>query len=93
MNKQFVAADDLLDVDSSTVEAAIESILASVPNASVRQTPNFVRWLRTLKKWIPSKGIVIKSRTELITFGQGLPAEELQYLCSVLRRALVGERW
>ena len=39
---------------------------------------------------VPGRGLVIKSRNELVTFGEGLPHEELRYLRSVLRKALAG---
>jgi hypothetical protein len=42
------------------------------------------------RKWMPTKGIIAKSRKELVAFGEGLPADELQYLNSVLRKALAG---
>jgi hypothetical protein len=37
---------------------------------------------------VPTKGIMVKSREELIPFGEGLPANELQYLIWILRKAL-----
>jgi hypothetical protein len=90
-HKKFVAADDLLDADSSTIEAAIKNILASAPTAAAGPTrADSVPCLQALKKFVPSRGIVIKSRTELITFGEGLPAEELQYVAWALRKALAG---
>jgi len=45
---------------------------------------------RALTSLLPTRGIVIKSRRELITIGDGLPASELRYLTAVLRRALAG---
>ena len=83
---KLVAAADLLDVDSSTIDGAIENVLAAANAPAMRAADS--AWLQTLKKWVPSRGIVIKSRTELITCGEGLPANELQYLASVLRKAL-----
>jgi hypothetical protein len=42
----------------------------------------------SLEKWIPNKGLVIKSRSGLAVFGEGLARDELRYLNSVLQRVL-----
>ena len=55
-----------------------------VPNPEATRVAQFA------KRWVPSSGIVVKSRRELISFGEGLPAGELQYLRSILRKALAG---
>ena len=53
-------------------------------------SPSTERLVAMLKRWGPANGIIVKSRHELITFGEGLPASELQYLSGVLRKALTG---
>jgi hypothetical protein len=85
-----VSASDILDIDQSTFESTLKWARNSVTTV---MAPGAVSQglLATLRKWIPTKGIVVKSRQELITFGGGLPASELQYLRWVLRRALVGD--
>ena len=43
-----------------------------------------------------SKGIIVKCRNGLVTFGAGLPDEEIRYLYAVVLRALGGtdgHRW
>jgi hypothetical protein len=47
-------------------------------------------WTRWLAKVVKSKGVVVKSRQGLYTFGAGLPAAEVYYLWTVVRRALAG---
>jgi hypothetical protein len=84
-----VSALEILDIDQSTFKSILKSAKNSVttavaPDAASRGL------LAILRKWVPTKGIVVKSRQELITFGEGLPASELQYLRWVLRKALVG---
>jgi hypothetical protein len=80
-----VSAADILDVDMSTIEAVLNSRRASTGMPG--REPNS-RIANALRSWIPSKGIVVKSRQELITFGEGLSAVELRYLTWVLRKAL-----
>jgi hypothetical protein len=91
-NEKVIAADDLLDLDCSTAEAALRAARNSSSRvASATLSPEAEQRLDKLKRFLPSRGIVIKSRTELFTIGEGLPASELQYLTWVLRRALSGE--
>jgi hypothetical protein len=42
-----------------------------------------------LARFAQRKGITVKTRSGLTTFGQGLEDEEIRYLYSVVRRALV----
>ena len=54
------------------------------------------RWLSLCERLVKSRGIVIKSRNRLITFGAGLPDEEVRYLYAIVARALGGPegcRW
>lgn len=85
-----IAGADLLDLDCSTADAALRSAM----NRSVNrhEVPNLeaTRVAQFAKRWVPSRGIVVKSPRELISFGEGLPAGELQYLRSILRKALAG---
>jgi hypothetical protein len=84
---KLVPASEILDMDLSTFEGVYTSKRNPLPTFAYPATAN---WRATLWKWMPSRGIVVKSRQEAITFGEGLPAAELQYLRSVLRKALAG---
>jgi len=84
-----IAAADILDLDYSTVEGIIQSAKSSSLMVSSPVVGN-ERLFALLKSWIPTKGIVVKSRQGLTTFGEGLSAGELQYLKSILRKALAG---
>jgi hypothetical protein len=44
--------------------------------------------MATLKKLAPNRGIIVKSRTGIVTLGEGLPADELRYLVPLLRKAV-----
>jgi hypothetical protein len=43
-----------------------------------------------LSRFLKGKGIVVKTRTGLTTFGEGLSDEEIQYLHAIVLRALTG---
>ena len=86
---KLVSASEILDMDLSTFEGAYKSRRNPFLTSADSATAN---WRTTLWGWIPSRGIVVKSRREAITFGEGLPAGELQFLRSVLRKALAGAR-
>ena len=83
-----VSIADLVDLDCSTAEAAVKSVRSSSIRLAEVPSPDLQRWAEFLKRWLPARGIIVKSRNELLTFGEGLPADELQYLTWLLRRAL-----
>ena len=84
-----VPARGILDVDCSTVDGILKSVRrsAAFSQAVARGSSG---WGAGLKKYIPTKGIIIKSRQGLVTFGDGLAGEELRYLKWVITKALVG---
>jgi hypothetical protein len=41
---------------------------------------------------VPSQGIILKTREDVVTLGAALPDPEVSYLYSVVARALAGER-
>jgi len=93
-------ASDILDVDYSTKESMMTSARRSaeaetatmrkIPSSSATAGPN-TEWVFGVLSWfLKGKGIVVKTRKGLTTFGEGLTDEEIQYLHSVLRRALAG---
>jgi hypothetical protein len=85
----IIPTRDVLDVDYSTSENTIAS--AQRPSYPAReQIPQNERIIATLRKLVPNPGIIVKSRSALITLGEGLSTDELQYLVSLLRKALTG---
>ena len=87
METIIIPATDVLDLDTSTVRTAIRSARQSVYHRAT-PNPNEERVLLALRKLLPNPGVVVKARSGLITFGEGLSANELQYLVWLLRRAL-----
>lgn len=84
---ETILAADILDIDYSTMQGIVESTRRSVagPNKPPVQGPAL-----TLLKHLPNKGVIVKCRSGLITFGEGLPAEELGFLVWTLKRSLAG---
>jgi hypothetical protein len=85
---KLIPASEILDLDCSTFEGALASVKSSSGTTGA-SSAGAERIFTFLKKWVPTKGIIVKSRQELIPFGEGLAADELQYLNWVLRKALV----
>jgi hypothetical protein len=93
-------ASEILDVDYSSKESLIASArrnaeseavtLRQIPPSSSTAGPN-TEWVFTiLSRFAKGKGIVVKTRTGLTTFGEGLADDEIQYLHSRIQRALAG---
>jgi hypothetical protein len=92
-----ITAGDLVGLDCNTVDSMIDSARYEIErrmSAGGRPVAQFSdtrsRMVGALKKWVRSRGLVVKSRQGLFVLGEGLPGEELQYLLSVVSRALVG---
>jgi hypothetical protein len=52
-------------------------------------SPRVERVLLTLARFGKGKGVTVKARTGLTTFGAGLDEAEVRYLHSIVRRALI----
>jgi hypothetical protein len=93
-------ASEILDVDYSTKESLMTSARrsAEAEASTMRQTsvsPSTsganTEWVFTvLSRFLKGKGIVVKTRKGLTTFGEGLADDEIQYLHGLVRRALAG---
>jgi hypothetical protein len=93
-------ASEILDVDYSTKGSLMVSTRrhAEEETATMRQIPvssatggtgtEFV--FAMLSRFLKGKGIIVKTRTGLTTFGEGLSDDEIQYLHAIVRRALAG---
>jgi len=95
-----LSASEILDVDYSTKESIMTSARRSaeeetatmrkIPSSAATAGPN-TEWVFTiLSRFAKGKGIVVKTRTGLTTFGEGLADDEIQYLHTIVRRALTG---
>jgi len=47
------------------------------------------RWLATAARWAKGRGVIVKSRRGLTSFGQHLADDEIRYLHAIVRQALV----
>jgi hypothetical protein len=93
-----VLAADILALDYGTADTAFRSArrgaedrlaqagqrIPSLPGPG-REVP---RWLGLLRRLTTSKGIIVKSRKGLLSFGAGLPDDEVRYLHGAVARAL-----
>jgi hypothetical protein len=90
-------AADILDVDYSSRTSSLEAarhtaeqqVLQSHPSASTTMSPRVERLLDALTRFAKGQGVIVKTRTSLTTFGQGLDESETRYLHSVICRSLV----
>ncbi len=89
-------ASDILDVDFSTREstavsarrAADQKALESHGSAAVG--PRTERLLASLARFAKGRGVTVKTRQGLTTFGEGLEDDEIRYLCGLVREGLGG---
>jgi hypothetical protein len=94
-----LAAADILDVDYSTKSSFAASARRAGEEAVVRaygrSAENAVgvrteRWLTMLSRFVKGRGVTVKSRSGLHTFGQGLSDEEIRYLHWLVWERLAG---
>jgi hypothetical protein len=93
-------ASEILDVDYSTKESMMTSArrhaqeqtatMRRIPSSAATAGPNTEWVFGVLSRFLKGKGIVVKTRTGLTTFGEGLSDEEIQYLHAIVMRALTG---
>lgn len=91
-----IEAADMTGLDYGTVKSRSEQAAMEFRTRAMKSSAdNTVRPMRPLPSWAAalaslarSKGITIKHRRGLYTFGAGLPDEEVKYLYSLIRRSL-----
>jgi hypothetical protein len=89
-------AEDILDVDYSSRESSIASakraaeqqVMQAYPSAVPTVSPRVERIVAKLSSYVKGKGITIKTRTGLTSFGERLEEAEVRYLYSIIRRTL-----
>ena len=94
-----IAAADIIDIDFSTRESAIASArLAAeqrvreserLASSSTTIGPRTERLIGLLSRLTKGRGVTVKTRQGLTTFGDGLADDEVKYLHEVVRRELV----
>ena len=95
-----LSASEILDVDYSTKESMMTSArrhaeeqtatMRQNPVSSTTTTPGTERVFTVLSWFLKGRGILVKTRTGMTTFGDGLADDEIQYLHAIVRRALAG---
>jgi len=94
-----IAANDIIDLDYSTRESAVESARVAAEQR-VRESDRSAvgsaaigarteRMIAMLSRFAKGRGVTVKSRHGLIAFGEGLDDAEIRYLYGVIRRALI----
>jgi hypothetical protein len=83
----MVPTVEILDIDESTLDGLLASTKQSRHVTAPSETERD-RVLSRLRTWAVNRGIVVKTRQDVITFGEGLPTSDLHYLRQVLRNAL-----
>ena len=89
-------AGEILGVDYGTAEDAFASAQWGAKQRVSAGRGVAPRWLAVMRRLAASKGITVKSRKGLFTFGAGLPDDEVRYLHALVVRALGdpdGRRW
>jgi hypothetical protein len=91
-----IPAADILGLDYTTAQAALDAARQNAeklarpgppPAYSLGRGPTPL-WLRALGRLTTSQGITVKTRTGLVTFGAGLPDDEVRYLHAIVARVL-----
>jgi hypothetical protein len=93
-------APEILDLDYSSKESVIlsarrsaeaeTSTMRQIPSSASTAGPSMDWVFAALGRFLKGKGIVVKTRKGLTTFGEGLADDEIQYLHAIVRRALTG---
>jgi hypothetical protein len=100
-----IPAADILGLDYGTAQAAFatarrdaEQRMARARRSAPSPRPGGAepRWVAVWRRLVRSKGVIVKSRSGLVTFGAGLPDDEVRYLHAIVARVLGGadgHRW
>jgi hypothetical protein len=91
-----IDAADILDVDFGTRETGavaarhtVEQKLREAGHEPASLSPRMERLMAAGAKWTKGRGVIVKSRRGLTTFGQDLDDDEIRYLAAAVREALV----
>lgn len=84
--KTVLPAQEIYDLDCVTRENALQELKKSMKPPPKDDAKSW--WYRTAEKLAASKGITIKSKQGLFTFGVGLADDELASLYTLIKRKL-----
>jgi hypothetical protein len=92
-----LAAGDILDVDYGTRDTSVASTRLAVEQKMLQAGhdthslgPRMERFMAAAAKWTKGRGVIVKSRQGLTTFGADLDDDEIRYLAAVVTQALIG---
>ncbi len=92
-----IPARDIMGIDAHTGMGELDSLRAGIAEMrrSTGPAPTFGSrrrgdpwWFSLLRRLVPSKGILIRTREEVVAVGTGLPDQEVRYLAWVMVRTL-----
>ena len=91
-----IESGDILDIDFSTRESSAAAARMAAEQQAMQSTransaavgPRTERVLTWLTQFARGRGLTLKTRTGLTSFGAGLEDDEIRYLHDVVRRAL-----
>jgi hypothetical protein len=89
-------AAEILGLDYGTAEEAFDPARGDAARRDPARRGLAPRWIAMMRRLVRSKGITVKSRKGLFTFGAGLPDDEVRYLHTLVARALgnpADSRW
>jgi len=99
--RKIVSITDVLGLDYSTTDTIMESVRKkpletargdlNIDYSSIGYDGKTPKWVQIIKKFVKSRGIIIKSREGIITFGEGLPDEEVVYLYNIVKKRVKGK--
>ena len=91
-----IAAGDIFDVDYGTRDTgvastrrAVEQKIAEAGHDPGSLSPRMERFMAAAARWSKGRGVIVKARGGLTTFGQDLADDEIRYLHAVVRQALL----
>ena len=91
-----LAAGDIFDVDYGTrgsgaaaTRRTVEQKLSEAGHDPGSISPRMERFMAAAGRWGKGRGVIVKARGGLTTFGQDLDDDEIHYLHSVVRQALL----
>ena len=91
-----LAAGDIFDVDYGTrgsgvaaTRRTVEQKLSEAGHDPGSLSPRMERFMAAAARWDKGRGVVVKARGGLTSFGQDLDDDEIRYLHAVVRQALL----
>jgi hypothetical protein len=92
-----IDASEILDVNYgtrvsgiATAKHAVEQKMIGAGHEPATLSPRLEGFLTAAARWAKGRGVIIKSRSGLTTFGEDLDDGEIRYLADVVRQALAG---